>query len=193
VRASDAIDYDDTLAHGGGMPIYGVMAEFATADELLAAAHAVHAAGYSKVDAYTPYPMEAVVEALEMPRSKMPLVVLGGGIVGGLTGFFLAFTTQVFIYPWNVGGRPYNSWPAFIVPTFECTILFAALSAVVGMCILNGLPQPYHPVWNVPAFERASNDRFFLVIEARDPRFDAGEVRRFLSGLSPSEVSDVAP
>jgi Protein of unknown function (DUF3341) len=193
VRQSEAIDYDDTAAHRGGMPLHGVMAEFATADELLAAAHAVHAAGYRKVDAYTPYPMEAVVEALEMPRSKMPLVVLGGGITGGLTGFFLAYTTQVFIYPWNVGGRPYNSWPAYIVPTFECTILFAALAAVVGMCILNGLPQPYHPVWNVPAFERASNDRFFLVIEARDPKFDAGEVRRFLADLNPSEVTDVAP
>jgi hypothetical protein len=122
----------------------------------------------------------------------MPLVVLTGGTIGGLTGFLLAFTTQVFIWPWNIGGRPYNSWPAFIVPTFECTILFAALSAVVGMCLLNGLPQPYHPVFNVPRFDRASNDRFYLVIEATDAKFDRGEARRFLTSLNPSEVSDVA-
>ncbi len=188
---SSAIDYDDTVAGGTGQ-VYGVMAEFATAAELVEAAHQVHAAGYRRVDAYTPYPMESVVEALELPRSKMPLVVLAGGIVGGLTGFFLAYTTQVFIWPWNIGGRPYNSWPAFIVPTFECTILFAALSAVVGMCLLNGLPQPYHPVFNVPRFERASNDRFYLVIEATDPKFDRDEAHRFFAGLHPSEVSDVA-
>jgi Protein of unknown function (DUF3341) len=173
--------------------VYGMMAEFATADELVAAAHAVHHAGYRKVDAYTPYPMEAVMEALELPRSKMPLIVLTGGIIGGLTGFILQYTTQVFIYPWNIGGRPYNSWPAFIVPTFECTILFAALSAVVGMFLLNGLPQPYHPLWNVPAFDRASDDRFFLVIEATDPKFDQEDARRFLTGLNPSEVTAVAP
>jgi hypothetical protein len=191
-RRSDAIDYDDNIPAGHHDEIYGVMAEFATADELLAAAHAVREAGYRKVDAYTPYPMEAVVEALEVPRSKMPLVVLIGGIVGCLTGFLLAYTTQVFIWPWNIGGRPYNSWPAFIVPTFECTILFAALSAVIGMIALNGLPQPYHPVFNVPAFaDRASSDRFFLVIEAVDPRFDRGEANRFLSGLNPSGVSEV--
>lgn len=173
--------------------VYGVMAEFATADALVAAAHAVHHAGYRKVDAYSPYPMESVVEALEIPRSKMPLIVLAGGIIGGLTGFFLQYSTQVFIYPWNIGGRPYNSWPAFIVPTFECTILFAALSAVVGMVLLNGLPQPYHPVWNVPGFDRASDDRFFLVIEATDPKFALDDVRHFLSGLNPSEVTAVEP
>jgi hypothetical protein len=187
---ASAIDYEDTTAPGAPR-VYGVMAEFAAAEELVAAAHAVHAAGYRRVDAYTPYPMESVIEALELPRSKMPLVVLIGGIIGGLTGFFLQYTTQVYIWPWNIGGRPYNSWPAFIVPTFECTVLFAALSAVVGMCILNGLPQPYHPVFNVPGFERASNDRFFLVIEATDPKFGVAEVRRFLSSLNPSEVSEV--
>jgi hypothetical protein len=189
---SSAIDYDDRTAPGDHSRIYGVMAEFATADELVAAAHAVREAGYKKVDAYTPYPMESVIEALELPRSKMPLIVLAGGIIGGFTGFFLQYTTQVFIYPWNIGGRPYNSWPAFIVPTFECTILFAALSAVVGMILVNGLPQPYHPVFNVPNFAaRASTDRFFLVIEATDPRFDRDQARRFFSGLNPSEVSEV--
>ena len=185
-----AIDYDDNMAPGAPR-VYGVMAEFATPDELVAAAQAVRAAGYERVDAYTPYPMETVVEALDLPRSKMPLVVLLGGIIGGLTGFFLCYTTQVFIWPWNIGGRPYNSWPAFIIPTFECTILFAAISAVVGMCILNGLPQPYHPVFNVPGFDRASNDRFFLVIEATDAKFEVGAVRRFLSGLNPCEVTEV--
>jgi hypothetical protein len=188
---ASAIDYDDREAGGGGQ-VYGVMAEFTTADELIAAAHAVRAAGYRRVDAYTPYPMDSVVEALDLPRSKMPLIVLAGGIVGGLTGFFLCYITQVYIWPWNIGGRPYNSWPAFIVPTFECTILFAALSAVVGMILLNGLPQPYHPVFNVPGFAaRASTDRFFLVIEAIDPKFDRGEARRFLADLNPSEVSEV--
>jgi Protein of unknown function (DUF3341) len=187
---SEAIDYDDNEAPGAPQ-MYGVMAEFTTPDELIAAAEATHAAGYKRVDAFTPYPMETVIEALDMPRSKMPLVVLIGGIVGGLTGFFLCYTTQVFIWPWNIGGRPYNSWPAFVIPTFECTILFAAISALVGMCILNGLPQPYHPVFNVPGFERASNDRFFLVIEATDAKFELDAVRRFLSGLNPCEVTEV--
>lgn len=192
MRSQDsAIDYDDTMAHGAP-EVYGVMAEFATPEALVAAAHAVHEAGYRRVDAYTPYPMETVIEALELPRSKMPLIVLLGGITGGLTGFFLCYVTQVFIWPWNIGGRPYNSWPAFIVPTFECTILFAAFSAVIGMCVLNGLPQPYHPVFNVPGFDRASNDRFFLVIEATDPKFEVDGVRRFFAGLNPSEVTDVA-
>ena len=185
-----AIDYDDRMAPGAPR-VYGVMAEFTTPDEIVAAALAVREAGYVRIDAYTPYPMETVVEALDLPRSKMPLVVLAGGITGALTGFFLSYVTQVFIWPWNIGGRPYNSWPAFIIPTFECTILFAAISAVVGMCILNGLPQPYHPVFNVPGFDRASNDRFFLVIEATDPKFEVDGVRRFLSGLNPCEVTEV--
>jgi hypothetical protein len=177
--------------HDPRPPIYGVMAEFPTAEALIAAAHQVHAAGYQKVDAYTPYPIEAVAEALELPRSKVPLIVLAGGLLGGFGGYMLQFWTQVIHYPMNIGGRPFHSWPAFIVPTFECTILGASLSAVVGMILLNGLPKPYHPVFNVPRFALASRDRFFLVIEARDEKFHPDATRRFLAGLNASEVSDV--
>jgi hypothetical protein len=172
-------------------PIYGLMAEFPSADALVAAAHQVHEAGFQKVDAYTPYPIEAVSEALDLPRSKVPLLVLVGGLLGGLGGYMLQYWSQVIRYPMNIGGRPVHSWPSFIVPTFECTILGAALTAVIGMILLNGLPLPYHPVFNVPRFALASRDRYFLVIEARDPKFDAAATRRFLTGLNASEVSDV--
>jgi hypothetical protein len=172
--------------------MYGLMAEFHTAEELVEAAHKVHEAGFHHVDAYTPYPIEEVSHALGLHRSKLPLIVLGGGIMGGLAGYLLQYWSQVIEYPLNIGGRPYHSWPAFIVPTFETTILFAALSAVLGMFALNGLPQPYHPVFNVPRFALASRDRYFLVIEARDPKFDPEETRRFLLDLHASEVSEVA-
>ena len=172
-------------------PVYGLMAELPTAEALIEAARQVHAAGYTKVDAFTPYPIEAVSEALDLPRSKVPLIVLLGGLFGGFGGYLLQYWSQVIRYPMIVGGRPFHSWPAFIVPTFECTILGAALAAVVGMIIFNGLPQPYHPVFNVPRFALASRDRFFLVIEARDPKFDSDATRRFLAGLNASEVSDV--
>ena len=172
--------------------MYGLMAEFHTAEELVEAAHKVHEAGFHHVDAFTPYPIEEVSHALGLDRSKLPLIVLGGGITGGLAGYLLQYWSQVLEYPMNIGGRPFHSWPAFIVPTFEMTILFAALSAVLGMFALNGLPQPYHPVFNVPRFALASRDRYFLVIEARDPKFDPEETRRFLLDLHASEVSEVA-
>ncbi|HTG32917.1 MAG TPA: DUF3341 domain-containing protein [Thermoanaerobaculia bacterium] len=172
-------------------PIYGLMAEFPSADALIAAAHQVHEAGFQKVDAYTPFPIEAVSEALDLPRSKMPIIVLIGGLLGGLGGYMLQFWSQVIRYPMNIGGRPVHSWPAFIVPTFECTILGASLAAVVGMILINGLPLPYHPVFNVPRFALASRDRFFLVIEAIDPKFDPDATRSFLAGLNASEVSEV--
>jgi Protein of unknown function (DUF3341) len=177
--------------HESGPPTYGLMAEFPSADALVAAAHQVHAAGYQKVDAFTPYPIEAVSEALGLPRSKMPLIVLIGGLLGGFGGYMLQFWSQVIRYPMNIGGRPIHSWPSFIVPTFECTILGAALAAVVGMIAINGLPMPYHPVFNVPRFALASRDKFFLLIEAVDPKFDSDATRRFLAGLSATEVSDV--
>ncbi|HYH45169.1 MAG TPA: DUF3341 domain-containing protein [Thermoanaerobaculia bacterium] len=173
-------------------PVYGLMAEFATPQGLTAAIERVRDAGYEKVDAFTPYPIEEVSHALRLPRSKMPLVVLGGGIFGALLGYGLQYWAAVIEYPMNVGGRPFHSWPAFIVPTFETTILFAALSAVFGMFALNGLPQPYHPVFNVPGFALASRDRYFLVIEARDEKFDREATARFLRDLNPSEVSEVA-
>jgi len=172
-------------------PIYGLMAEFPSADALVAAAHQVHEAGFQKVDAYTPYPIEAVSEALDLPRSKVPLLVLVGGLLGGLGGYMLQYWSQVIRYPMNIGGRPVHSWPSFIVPTFECTILGAALTAVIGMILLNGLPLPYHPVFNVPRFALASRDRYFLVIEAVDPKFDPDATRSFLADLNASEVSEV--
>jgi Protein of unknown function (DUF3341) len=172
-------------------PVYGLMAEFPSAEALIEAARQVHAAGYEKVDAFTPYPIEAVSEALALPRSKVPLVVLLGGLLGGTGGYLLQYWSQVIRYPMIIGGRPFHSWPAFIVPTFECTILGASLAAVVGMILINGLPQPYHPVFNVPRFALASRDRYFLVIEARDPKFDSDATRRFLAGLNASEVSEV--
>jgi len=172
--------------------IFGLMAEFHTAEELIEAAHQVHAAGFRHVDTYTPYPIEEIAHALDLPRSKVPLIVLGGGITGGIAGYLLQYWTSVIEYPMNIGGRPFHSWPAFIVPTFEMTILFAALSAVLGMFALNGLPQPYHPAFNVPRFALASRDRYFLVIEARDPKFNLDETRRLLLDLHASEVSEVA-
>ena len=171
--------------------IHGLMAEFNSADDLIAAAHQIHDAGYRKVDAYTPYPIEELAEALGHHRSKLPAIVLIGGLLGALGGYSLQFWAATIAYPMNVGGRPFHSWPAFIVPTFECTILAAALFAVLGMFALNGLPQPYHPVFNVPRFALASRDRYFLVVEARDPKFDRAGTERFLTGLKASEVFEV--
>ena len=172
--------------------LYGLMAEFETPDALIHAAHKVHAAGYKNVDAFTPFPIEEVTEALGLHKSKLPILVLLGGIMGALGGFGLEYWTSVIEYPMNIGGRPFFSWQSFIVPMYECTILAAASTAVFGMFILNKLPQPYHPVFNVPSFARASNDRYFLVIEAADPKFDERGTRTFLSNLNPHEVSDVA-
>jgi hypothetical protein len=173
-------------------PIYGLLAEFAGPNELVAAARRAHEEGYTHVDAYTPYPIEEVAEALHMHDKRLPLIVLLGGILGAVGGFGLQYWTSVVDYPLNVGGRPFFSWPAFIPVTFECTILGAALSAVLGMLALNGLPMPYHPVFNVPRFALASRNRFFLCIEARDPKFDLEETRRFLETLNPLEVTTVA-
>jgi hypothetical protein len=172
--------------------LYGVMAEFARPEELIAAAERVRDAGYTRVDGFTPYPIEDLSHALGHKRSRVPLVVLLGGLAGGGGGFFLQYWVSVLHYPLNVGGRPYFSWPAFIVPSYECTILAACLSAAIGMIVLNGLPKPYHPVFNVARFaEHASQDRYFLVIEARDPKFDRDGTRQLLAGLHAFEVSDV--
>jgi hypothetical protein len=179
--------------HDPRPPVYGLLAEFPSADALVAAARRVREAGYRKVDAFTPYPIEAVSEALALPRSKVPLIVLIGGLLGGLGGYMLQYWSQLLVYPMNIGGRPVHSWPAFIVPTFECTILGAALSAVIGMIAINGLPQPYHPVFNVPRFALASRDRYFLVIESGDPKFHREGTARLLSDLNASEVSEVEP
>ncbi len=167
------------------------MAEFDHSDELVEAAHRAYSAGYRKMEGYTPLPIEGLSEALGYKRHFVSLVVLIGGICGGLGGFSLMWWIATVAYAHNVAGRPMNSWPAFIPPTFECTILLAALSAVVGMFAMNGLPQPYHPVFNVPEFARASRDRFFLVIEAADPVFDLEKTRVFMNELKPAGVFDV--
>jgi len=171
--------------------IYGLMAEFENPNDLVAAARQAREAGYVKLDAYTPYPVEALAEALDIHDRRLPAVVLGGGILGGLFGYALCYWTSVMAYPLNIGGKPFHSAPAFIVPTFETTILFAAFAAVLGMLGLNGLPMPYHPVFNTPRFALASRDRFFLCIEARDPKFDRDETWAFLTRLAPRVVMDV--
>jgi ActD protein len=172
-------------------PIYGLLAEFSEPNELIAAARQARAAGYTRMDAYTPFPIEAVAEALGIHHNRLPLIVLLGGIVGCVSGLGLEYWTSVIDYPINVGGRPLFSLPSFIPITFETTVLVAALSAVLGMLALNGLPMPYHPVFNVPRFALATRDRFFLCIEAADPRFDREDTRRFLERLVPREVSEV--
>jgi hypothetical protein len=173
-------------------PVYGLMAEFEDPNHLVAAAHRAREAGYRRMDAYSPLPIEELHEAIGFHDKKLPMIVLIGGLVGCLAGYLLQYWVSTMAYPLNVGGKPLNSWPAFIPVTFECTILGAALSAVLGMLGLNGLPQPYHPVFNVARFALASRNRFFLCIEARDRKFDLAETRRFLETLEPKEVAVVA-
>jgi hypothetical protein len=171
--------------------LHGVMAEFATPEALLAAVRHARQAGYRQLDAYSPFPVEGLADALGFRRTLVRPIVLAGALVGAVSGFLLQWWVASVDYPINVGGRPYNSWQSFIPITFELMVLFAALSAVVGMLALNGLPMPYHSVFNVPTFERASRDRFFLCIHTADPRFDRTATRQFLAGLDPIEVSDV--
>jgi len=172
--------------------VHGLMAEFDNPTDLVEAANRARLAGYTSMDAYTPFPIEELDEALALKKNRLPLIVLLGGIFGGGGGYFLEYWTQVIAWPMNIGGRPFHSWPHFIPVTFECTVLGASLAAFVGMLALNGLPQPYHPVFNVPRFALASRNRFLLCVEARDPLFDLERTRRFLETLSPREVSTVA-
>lgn len=170
---------------------YGLMAEFATPEELVAAAQRAYREGYRKMDAYAPYPVEGLAEALGFRRNAIPLLVLVGGTLGCVGGYAFQYWVSAVAYPLNVGGRPLHSWPSFIPVTFELTVLCAALAAVLGMLALNGLPMPYHPVFNVPRFALATRDRFFLCIEAQDRKFDRESTARFLQSLQPREVSDV--
>jgi hypothetical protein len=171
-------------------PIYGYIVEFDDAEDLLATARASRAEGYTVVEAYSPMPLHGLSEIMGW-KNHMSLIVLCGGIFGGIAGFALQYWISVIDYPVNIGGKPMNSWPAFIVPTFEGTILCAALAAVFGMFWLNGLPQPYHPVFNVPRFSEASRDRFFLMILSRDPKFDMVGTKRFLAQRNPLSLEEV--
>jgi hypothetical protein len=168
-----------------------MMAEFDSATSLVAAAHHTHEAGYQKIDAYSPFPVEGLAEAIGFHKNNVPLVVLIGGLIGGLSGYAMQYWVSAIAYPLNVGGKPYHSWPAFIVVTFEMTILFAVLAAVFGMLALNGLPMPYHPVFNVPRFAFATKDRFFLIVFSSDPKYDGVRTRQFLESLSPKSISEV--
>jgi hypothetical protein len=173
------------------VPVYGLMAEFDTPGDLVAAAHHTHEAGYRKIDAYSPFPIEELAEAIGFHKNGVPLVVLIGGILGGLSGYMMQYWIATVSYPVNVGGRPYHSWPSFLIVTFEMTILFAGIAAVFGMLALNGLPMPYHPVFNVPRFAFASKDRFFLIVFSTDPKYDAAATRGFLQSLDPRSISEV--
>lgn len=176
---------------GDGKKLYGLMAEFDSPEKLIHACEVASKAGYKRLGAYTPYPMEEVWEAIGHHRSKLPLIVLVGGLAGAVGGFLLQYWASVIAYPLNIGGRPLNSWIAFIVPAFETTILVAAFSAVLGMFFLNGLPQPYHPAFNVERFAEASRDRYFLMVTTKDKNFEPTAVRNLLEGLDPTEVNEV--
>ncbi len=172
-------------------PVYGLIAEFEKPEALVEGIRSARERGFRRMEAYTPFSIEAVDEAMENPRSKLPLIVLCGGIFGFSAAWLLQYYVAVFHYPINVGGRPLNSWPSFIVIMFEMTILCAALSGFFGLWITCGLPRPYHPLFNVPQFQLASRNRFFLCIESDDPLFDTGATRDFLYRLDPLSVSEV--
>ncbi|HXF64012.1 MAG TPA: DUF3341 domain-containing protein [Caldilineaceae bacterium] len=175
------------------IPIYGLLAEFAGEEALLHAARQVRGAGYQRVEAYTPFPVEGLAEALGIRGRRLPLIVLAGGIVGGAGALLMQWYSAVMDYPLNVGGRPYASWPSFVPVAFELTILVAGFAAVLGMFALNGLPQPYHPLFNAPEFTGASRDSFFLCVEAADPKFDVQQVRALLQELGALRVIEVEP
>jgi hypothetical protein len=168
-----------------------LLAEFETPAELLQAAQRTHDAGYKKIDAFSPLPIEGLAEAVGFHGTILPVIVFIGGLLGGLTGFAMQYYANVISYPMDVGGKPYNSWPAFIPITFELTVLGAALCAVFGMLAMNGLPTPYHPVFNVARFALASNDRFFLVVKVRDKLFELSRTKKFLEGLNPHGVFEI--
>lgn len=178
-------------AHIESPKIHGLIAEFDDPESLLKAAHAAYQAGYRKVDAYSPFPIHGLSEAIGFKKTYVSLITLIGGLCGTCTAFCVQYFATVLHYPYMASGKPFNSWPSYMPITFELTILFGAFSALGSMLLLNGLPMPYHPIFNAKRFERASSDGFFLCIEADDSQYDAGRVREFLQGLSPVEVSEV--
>jgi hypothetical protein len=167
------------------------MAEFDSAKELVDAAHKTREAGYQKIDAYSPFPIEGLAEAIGFHKNNVALVVLIGGLIGGISAYALQYWVAAITYPVNIGGRPFHSWPSFIIVTFELTILFAGLSAAIGMIALNGLPMPYHPVFNVPEFTKASDNKFFLIVFSSDPKYEVENTRSFLDGLAPRMIAEV--
>jgi hypothetical protein len=172
-------------------PTYGVMAEFDSAESIVTAARRVMSEGFTNVEAYTPVPIEELNDLLHKRRTILPVISLIGGLTGMATGFALQYWASVIEYPFLVGGRPFASWPAFVVPSYELTILFSALATTAGMIALNGLPQPYHPVFNAPRFSLASSDKFFLVIESVDPRFDTAKTSRLFQDIGAKGVYEV--
>jgi hypothetical protein len=172
-------------------PIYGLLVECATPEEILAITRQAREAGYTRMDAFTPYPVEGLATELGLPRTRVPFVVLVAGLVGAATGFFMQYWSMAVDYPFNSGGRPPNSWPAYIPITFEVMVLVASFAAILGMLFLSGLPQPHHALFNVPRFVQGSQECFFLCIEATDPRFNLEETKRFLAGLQTKEVMEV--
>jgi hypothetical protein len=171
--------------------VWGLMAEFGSPAELLAATRRAYAAGYRRMDAYSPFPVHGLDRALHLPQDRVALICLAGGILGGGGAYLLQWWINSVAYPLNIGGRPFHSWPSFLIVTFEMTVLFAGIAAVAGMLGLNGLPRPYHPVFNVERFAAASCDRFFLAIEADDPLFERAATREFLESLNPAAVEEV--
>jgi hypothetical protein len=171
--------------------IYGIMAEFESSTDLVIATKAAYAAGYRKMDAYSPFPIEEASEALGFHKTRVPLIVLVGALLGGSGAYALQYWINVISFPLNIGGRPWHSWPAFIVPTFEMTVLFGGLAGVFGMFALNGLPMPHHPVFNDDRFARVTRDRFFLCVEAADPKFDLVSTNEFMESLRPLSISEV--
>jgi Protein of unknown function (DUF3341) len=175
------------------LPIYGLMAEFDSPEALLKASHRAFAEGFRRMDAYSPFPVDGLAEAIGFHRTRVPLIVLIGGLLGCIGGFYLQYWVAVIDYPINIGGRPLNSWPSFIPVTFEVTILLAALAAFFSVLALNRLPMPYHPVFNVERFELASRNRFFLCIEAADTHFELERTRRFLDEIGSLGTYEVEP
>ena len=172
---------------------YGLMAEFETPEGLLDAAKKTYSAGFRRMDAFSPVPIHGLAAAIGFHRTNLPVLTFVCGLLGAVCGYGLQYWVHVIDYPINIGGRPLHSGPSFIPVTFELTILFAGIGTFVGLWIANRLPMPYHPVFNVPEFARASQDRFFLCIESEDPMFDAEETRGFLQSLTPVNIFNVDP